>query len=718
VSYPQQECQSKLVKEKDECDCENWSLSWGSGQTCEGDGLYRGKGMEAHDTGDCSWHLFNNPGGCDKEYCLGVTCNDKQVEDFQACAECSEGYEFAAPSTSHTYLEIKIGELCDNTGKCPSGYRKGNIHTTSAGICNDKLMNGHNNQHTYDCEKQTTRTIAPFTNECRLKPVFCSAGQYLVDRTCRTCPSGQYQYEKEHEKNACISQRECKAGQFMLGGSPTKNGNCKGCPAGQYQQQAAHRDIACIKQPTCSADTYLSGGGSKTEPGTCEDQPSCSVGQYYSGGGNTQQGKCAACQAGKYQDASGHREPSCASQTKCNAGQLLAVNNSDVKASKGTCKECPEGTHQTANNHLQIECKDQIVCGAGKALVASPKEKGVCKECGASTYMNHTAHRHSECFSQPKCDGSRDLILIDESLTQMGTCGCKPPAFAADSGECIFPTTTAASKVVGDGNTGGDNGNADAGDTAGGGGNGGDTGPGDAGPGDAGPGDGSIGTTTDDGAAVAAASTDGDEDTAVPEEEKSTPTVVVVVVGVLLVVILTVLLLLFKQRNKHAIPTGEEVARQFGNSGAIVAGESNPMYDAMSADAAAQRLGAPPPLPVDDDDSYGEGDYGDPDADNYGDGYLGVGPGSTATTSTMATTYDNSEASNDSATIYSIPLEADANTQSGAIARTPSVSGTIVAQVQGGNYEVVGGTSEGLYSPRARTDSVCGGFDDENDSEL
>lgn len=114
--------------------------------------------MEAHDTGDCSWSI-SNPLGCDKEYCLGVTCSDKQVEDFQACTECSEGYEFAAPSTSHSYLEIKIGELCDNSGKCASGYRKGNVHKTSAGICNDKLMNGHNGQHTFNCEKRITRTI-------------------------------------------------------------------------------------------------------------------------------------------------------------------------------------------------------------------------------------------------------------------------------------------------------------------------------------------------------------------------------------------------------------------------------------------------------------------------------------------------------------------------------------------------------------------------------
>lgn len=135
--------------------------------------------MDAHDTGDCSW--VSNPlfFSCDKEYCLGVTCNDdKQVEDFQACAECSEGYEFAAPSTSHTYLEIKIGELCDNTGKCPAGYRKGNIHRTSAGICNAKLKFGHNDQHTYDCEKQTTRTIV---SVCRkvcscLRFAFCRVG--------------------------------------------------------------------------------------------------------------------------------------------------------------------------------------------------------------------------------------------------------------------------------------------------------------------------------------------------------------------------------------------------------------------------------------------------------------------------------------------------------------------------------------------------------------
>lgn len=102
--------------------------------------------------------MFDNPGSCNTEYCIGVTCTDQQVEDRSTCKQCGAGYEFGGNMQSaYSYNKEIIGNLCvnDNTDvnggillyngvrHCPGGYADIGNHPTSQQMCSDRTLTSY-----------------------------------------------------------------------------------------------------------------------------------------------------------------------------------------------------------------------------------------------------------------------------------------------------------------------------------------------------------------------------------------------------------------------------------------------------------------------------------------------------------------------------------------------------------------------------------------------
>ena len=105
---------------------------------------------------------------------------------------------------------------------------------------------------------------------------------------------------------------------MLKGGGPTAPGVCTKCAAGQYAERAARGDdrFQC-KTPNCGAGKHVTAG--LLPMGTL---------------------KCEECEAGKYQNASGHAAETCRPLPPCGGGRTRA---GATKAFAGWCVGCGSG---------------------------------------------------------------------------------------------------------------------------------------------------------------------------------------------------------------------------------------------------------------------------------------------------------------------------------------------------------------------------------------
>lgn len=241
MTYPKQQCTRQELKEVDaECD-----IDLGTGldsHRCRATGLYKGIGLEGdkHPDSDCS--VWSGELG-DTEWCLGVSCQDEQVQDQSACKQCSSGYEGSA-QTTHSYTKEVIGNLCINEGytnvnggivfyngvwHCPSGYTDVGDHPTSESLCSDDRLMVFVNRglewgdpRTALCQKQATQRVS-HTTQCIKKIVDFCAGTSCSNHG--SCSNGATTYTCDC--NAGFSGTACETNiDDCFGKSCFNHGSC------------------------------------------------------------------------------------------------------------------------------------------------------------------------------------------------------------------------------------------------------------------------------------------------------------------------------------------------------------------------------------------------------------------------------------------------------------------------------------------------------------
>lgn len=194
------------MKEDGDCDCELFS-GRADLNRCKGDAspnyapfssdylatpLYKNNGLEGLGCGavlnckepagwkpykDCPVKI-NNLAGCDTEWCVGVSKQEKDndIVDESACMACDEGYKLGGVvQDTYKYYERTISNLCvredddaasdgfhfyPNTAYCPDDYPiEDGIHPTSVAVCNSPLTNHDSNVLTKWCKKKEPTTM-------------------------------------------------------------------------------------------------------------------------------------------------------------------------------------------------------------------------------------------------------------------------------------------------------------------------------------------------------------------------------------------------------------------------------------------------------------------------------------------------------------------------------------------------------------------------------
>lgn len=197
-----------MKEDERDCDCELFSEGSlvGDWNRCKGDvspnyapfssdylatPLYKNKGLEGLGCAklnckkpagwkpykDCPVKL-NNPTGCNTEWCVGVSKQEKDndIVDESACMACDEGYKLGGVvQDTYKYYERTISNLCvredndkasdgfhfyPNTAYCPDDYPiEDGIHPTSVAVCNSPLTNHDSNVLTKWCKKEEPTTM-------------------------------------------------------------------------------------------------------------------------------------------------------------------------------------------------------------------------------------------------------------------------------------------------------------------------------------------------------------------------------------------------------------------------------------------------------------------------------------------------------------------------------------------------------------------------------
>ena len=244
-----------------------------------------------HTAGD--WGLLNPLGDCDTEWCVGVTCSDEFVDDVTACAECSPGYEFGAPSTSHSYTQKSIGNLCDNTGGCDSDLTVGPTHPSSSSVCNCDLMYACQSSlfstsigKTYYCQKEVTRIIEEFSTSCNpisnpAPPSSGYGGSY---------EGGGYSGGNNNGDNGGDGNNDGYGGgggnNGGYGGGGSNNGGGVNNNAPAFQNPANDSDVMLLaKSPVGMRRTYAE---------------ACSPGEYWNVAAFEATGGCYPCPPGTF----------------------------------------------------------------------------------------------------------------------------------------------------------------------------------------------------------------------------------------------------------------------------------------------------------------------------------------------------------------------------------------------------------------------------------
>jgi hypothetical protein len=267
---------------------------------------------------------------------------------------------------------------------------------------------------------------------------------------CRTCPTLTFQTSGEHHNEECTQQPECKAGQYLKGGSSvTSKGSCTQCPAGSFTTKANQQFECKAGTVVCSQGEYLAGTSPTSEgdcvacaEGTymsenrhsntkCSAQTTCSAGEKWTGS-STEKAECSPCTAGiDYQPKNGHTEINCIAQDTCTIDEKLT---GATASAKGRCNACPDGQYQSLDGHLETSCLEQDSCNAGQKI--SPPLTGVtqtCSACPAGQFQASTSHRITECIVHSTCSGSDEEVGTKGTSTKNTICaalaGCTADEF-------------------------------------------------------------------------------------------------------------------------------------------------------------------------------------------------------------------------------------------------------------------------------------------------
>ena len=283
VTYDEQECVQEKVKENEDCDCDMTNAN--NQYRCEATGLFKDFGMEGDEHTDCGYM------SCNTEWCYGVTCSDKVVQDSSACSKCNFNYEMVNPQNVYSYNERTIGNLCIHdagiassrvsevfyqnystlgfTKYCPNGYTASDNHPTSSSICNaPQLSRSVKGGETKWCKKDTATTKSiRHTSQCRhvgdystpspsylpATTGYCNEGAYLDSGTvCKACPSGHYM-PSMNKNPTCLKQPGCTAGKYYRLNwlRPLEyQADCTACKGdNKYQDELGHYSTECKTCP-------------------------------------------------------------------------------------------------------------------------------------------------------------------------------------------------------------------------------------------------------------------------------------------------------------------------------------------------------------------------------------------------------------------------------------------------------------------------------------
>lgn len=416
-------------------------------------------------------------------------------------AKCGEGQRYVTRRTVvdpdctrcpiNTYQDGVAGAdcKCRSNSQCQPGTSQPHdwCFIEGADDCLDSIKIGESYWSNLACNIDAGHTAT----ECKPQ-ITCNAGEKIVGdeqdlrtvkRECEPCATGKYQSALNHRSTVCLEQTTCGVGQEIDADSRTERRKCKACPAGKYQSAADHQNESCRDQPQCNlgesfentvakirqcipcpANTYHASVNKAALQAVCTPQPTCRRGEFIDRPIDlkTTRRKCAACQAGWYQDLESHRETACKKQPTCKAGEKFANTitkmrecsscdpneyqdssnanaletvctvqptcaqgqfiSPDDPTSRRTCTTCQKDTYQDESGHRQTSCKQQPVCGPGEKFTTSLTEERQCSECGPDQYQgsSDSSALQTECIDQPYC--SRGQYMSQYSKTARRTC--------------------------------------------------------------------------------------------------------------------------------------------------------------------------------------------------------------------------------------------------------------------------------------------------------
>ena len=351
---------------------------------------------------DCEpGHLLSGGHWREDKKCKPISIGYEMNSNKTGQVQCSEG----------TYQDEKGKENCKNMiTSCPSGQYITGGSTTEDRICIE-VSKGHELNDNKTGQKQ--------------------------------CPEGTYQ-DEEGKENCKDMKTSCPSGQYITGGSRTKDKECievsKGhelndngtgqiqCPEGTYQDEEGQDK--CKPYISCPPGHYII-GGSTTEDKTCREvskgyqlnangtgQIQCPYGTYQDEKGKD---NCIPhriiCPSGHYliNDGNKIKDNTCKiykTKESCGYGQIL---EGGTPTSDKICRYCPYGhysenretcTRVEAGYKLSSDRKGQDPCPAGKYSNGGSQ---YCSHCPNGQYQDQEAQDKCKPY-RTSCESGYYLI--------------------------------------------------------------------------------------------------------------------------------------------------------------------------------------------------------------------------------------------------------------------------------------------------------------------
>ena len=328
------------------------------------------------------------------------------LESEQQCRTCPAGSSCSIGVLNHTLCSQ--GTIQPEAGqsecvRCEAGKYQGGTGQTACFTC-------------------TASNYCPAGSSAELPCPggrYSSAGGLAQDTQCSSCPAGS------SCSTGSLSHTPCSPGTVQ---PEAGQGSCVKCDAGKYQHGSG--ETVCFE---CVAGSYCEAGSSAALPcpsgrhqngamtalnvsmTSFDDCVACPSGSFCSTGAAeptacspgtvqpaTEQGTCAKCAAGKYQDGSG--ETAC---FECVAGSYCAEGAS-------AALPCPSGRHQngtmTALNVSMTSVDDCVECPAGAFCSTGSAEPTACSPgtvqpaIGQATCANCLAGKYQARSGTTTCD--------------------------------------------------------------------------------------------------------------------------------------------------------------------------------------------------------------------------------------------------------------------------------------------------------------------------